>query len=241
MNTSRDAIAAVFFWGVMVSVALLGCSSKGPALAPAVTIDRQSIISRSNPMLDTKCSRCHDLGRVYAVVGSSGEWVKTVVVMSSKEEGWISAREMEDLATCTFEGSGSHAEREVSAPSEDLLPPRVVLERKCSHCHDLGRSYAVIDDPVLWVKTVMRMSEKDREWLSDETLTAVIMYRKRHPDYVQRLFGETCGGCHGWDDLRARNKSVSQWRTTIKYMARRCTEGMLGHEQEALYYALAVP
>jgi cytochrome c5 len=230
----------MFLWGATVSIVFLGCSPKVPALPPTVTIERQSIPSRSSPVLDTKCSRCHDLGRVYAVVGSSGDWVKTVVVMSSKEEGWISAQEMENLATCTFEVSETHTGREIPTVPETLLPPRVVLERKCSHCHDLGRVYAVIDDPVQWVKTVVTMSDKDREWISGDAMKAAIRYRQRHPDYVQRLFDDTCGACHRWDELRAMKKTVSQWRTTIKYMARRCNEGMQNHEQEALYYALAV-
>jgi len=231
----------VLLLGATASMIFLGCTPKGATLPPAITVERGSVLSSSGPMLDTKCSRCHDLGRVYAVVGSSGDWVKTVVVMSSKEEGWISAQEMEDLATCTFEEPEDQAEREIPTPHEGLLPPRVVLERKCSRCHSLGRIYGVIDDPVLWVKTVVIMSEKNQEWMSGDAMKAVIRYRQRHPDYVRRLFDETCGSCHSWDELREMKKTVSQWRTSIKYMARRCAEGMESHEQEALYYALAVP
>lgn len=167
--------------------------------------------------------------------------MKTVVVMSDKEKGWISAQEMESLATCTFGTSESQGGGRGPEPPEALLPPRVLFEEKCSHCHDLGRVYAIIDDPVQWVRTVVIMSDKDKEWLSGEAMKVVIRYRQRHPDYVRRIFDSTCGACHRWDELREMNKTVSQWRTTIKYMARRCTEGMQNHERDAIYYALAPP
>jgi cytochrome c5 len=177
---------------------------------------------------------------VYAVVGGSGDWVKTVIVMSGKERGWISARELEDLATCTFEVASSNPERSRPAPDATSLPSRVAFAQKCSRCHGLGRAYAVICDPVQWVKTVVTMSGKDLGWISSDTMRTVIRYRQRHSDYVERLFDSSCGACHRLDELQAaqRGKTDSQWRTTVNYMSRRCVAGMEGHEREALFYAL---
>jgi len=191
-----------------------------------------------DPLVDKKCSRCHDLGRVYAVVGSSGDWVKTVVVMSDKEKGWISSQELERLATCTFR-SPEASPAETAPPPDASMAPRAVFEKKCSRCHGLERAYGSIGDPVQWVKVVMTMSEKDRGWIDGGTLKAIIRYRGRHPQYVRNLFEDTCGSCHRWEELRGMNKSVSQWRTTVYYMARRCSEGMQEHEREAIFHALA--
>lgn len=237
---ARKVVAGICLWGAAALMFLLGCSQKGPALSPTVAIEPSNFVSGSSSILQEKCTRCHDLGRVYAVVGSGGDWVKTVVVMSSKERGWISAHEMEHLATCTFNAPEATKGGKGKTPPESLLPPRVVLEEKCSHCHELGRVYAAIDDPLQWVKIVVKMSDKDRDWLSGEAVRAVIRYRQRHPQYVQQLFDDTCGACHRWDELRSMEKTVSQWRTTIKYMAGRCNEGMQNDELDAIYYALAV-
>jgi cytochrome c5 len=208
-------------------------------MSASVTPEAHGSVSEPRPLVQSKCSRCHDLGRVYAVVGSGGGWVKTVVVMSDKEQGWISAQELESLAACTFEVAGSQPGTELPAPPESLLPPRVVFEEKCSRCHDLGRVYAVINDPVRWVRTVVVMSDKDPDWIFGDSMKTVIRYRQNHPAYVERLFDGSCGTCHSWDELRRMKKTVQQWRTTLNYMARRCGDGLESHEREALYYAIA--
>lgn len=126
-------------------------------------------------------------------------------------------------------------------PAPSLSPPVILVETKCSRCHGLECVYANVGDAGEWVKAVVIMSDKDREWISRETMKALISYRQRHPEYVRTLFNGTCGSCHRWEEMKAVRKTEAQWRTIVNYMAGRCESAMKNHERAAITYALASP
>lgn len=234
--------AGAFLAGAALAALAGGCAGRETRLTAEAPLALEGAHADSGRLLEEKCSRCHDLARVYAVVGAGGEWVRTVVVMSGKDRAWISAREMEDIASCALEAAGPPGHPASTAPPPEAeRDPRAVVREKCSHCHELGRIYAAIDDPARWVRTVMAMSAKDRGWMPPAALRDAVRYRRLHGAYVQRLFDGSCGTCHDWEKLRARakEKTVSQWRTEVNYMARRCSPDLAEDEREAIYRALA--
>jgi hypothetical protein len=126
-------------------------------------------------------------------------------------------------------------------PAESLTPSRTLVETKCSRCHGLECVYAKIGDPGVWVKTVVTMSGKNREWIPRDEMKALISYRRHHPEYVEILFDGTCGSCHRWEEMKAMEKTGAQWKTLVNYMAGRCGTDLKDHERAAITYALASP
>ncbi|GAB4279742.1 MAG: hypothetical protein Kow0092_35480 [Deferrisomatales bacterium] len=122
--------------------------------------------ARRTALLQTKCTRCHDLTRVLDPVRTRGEWEEVLQRMAGKEGVELTA---EDLALLRQ----THLERQRRLFAENLFASR------CSRCHALDRAHAAVTyPPERWRKVINYMRGLAAGWVTQEEAAFLIRWHR---------------------------------------------------------------
>lgn len=150
---SHARALSVFLTPPLLAVLLLaGCAADGrqavpaePKVAPVPQTPRDVFLSR--------CSRCHEASRAYAVVGQKDRWIKTAAAMAARDLRWIDTPRLKVLA---------------AYPDEH---PRVVGElfsRRCGGCHQAAGLRKLGKTPSQWKTMISFMAGRSGQALSKD-------------------------------------------------------------------------
>jgi glycine betaine monooxygenase B len=123
--------------------------SSETANLPPVTID----LNLAADTMQKRCSKCHNLDRVFAARKDAHGWRTTVERMRAQPGSGISET---DAGTIVGYLS-SQVTRKGTGPDVDLEVGRALVDQRCSRCHNLDRIYRVGRSPQEWRSVVTRM------------------------------------------------------------------------------------
>jgi ferredoxin-NADP reductase/mono/diheme cytochrome c family protein len=116
---------------------------------PPVTID----LNLAAATMQKRCSKCHNLDRVFAARKDAHGWRATVERMRAQPSSGISET---DVGTIVGYLS-SQVTRKGPGPDVDLEVGRALVDQRCSRCHNLDRIYRDGRSPQEWRSVVTRM------------------------------------------------------------------------------------
>lgn len=125
--------------------------SLDPSRVPPVTID----LNQASDLMDKRCSKCHNLDRVFGARKDAQGWLKTVDRMRARPDAGISENDARTIVSyLTFQypppDSGTAAQMEVA---------RALVDQHCNRCHNLDRVFMTVQSPEDWRDTVAQMAD----------------------------------------------------------------------------------
>jgi ferredoxin-NADP reductase len=151
---------------IFVLAFVLIASAAGPHLLRASKIEEVSIdpahvqpvaidINQAGDLMQTRCSKCHNLDRVVGTRKDAQGWITTVDRMRAIPGSGISESDAQTIVSYLVsqvrpKDSGAAAKMEVA---------RALVDQRCGRCHNLDRVYKTIKTPDEWRETVTRMAD----------------------------------------------------------------------------------
>lgn len=108
-----------------------------------------------------KCSRCHESGRGYSIIGNREQWIKKVASMSAKDFNWISTNEMQNIISYYDDHTGF---------------AEALFNQKCSVCHRREDLVKLEKSDAQWRTMITFMGKRSVDGLDkDETEVILIL------------------------------------------------------------------
>lgn len=185
-------------------------------------IATETIANKNKSLLvDTKCSKCHTIKRVFIHARTEEEWHTVIDKMMAKIPGWISP---EDANKIFIEISTNWQEhvKEMTAEREDYADNRLLFLDRCTMCHPVNRILKENRSSEEWNETVERMRTEAGEYITEEDASRIAAFLSKRSDVLKEdagaeLFVAKCLVCHppGEKILLARHTKV-EWEEIVK-------------------------
>ena len=217
------------------------------------TMPQRTSVERGRDLVNTKCSKCHTLDKVFSVDMTRDKWAETVGDMM-KIMGlpdFITEQEKEDIIAFLADrrrkrqemwSTDSRVTTAETLSDEEMNEVRRLVARKCSAgCHALDRVLRSRFEKTReqWVDTINSMIEitGDPAFLSEQEKKKIIDYlsspmtekkdaqaQPRSSGIAHPLVSRKCGACHNLERVQKATKSKEEWVATIKNMAARADQ-----------------
>ncbi|MFC1523440.1 hypothetical protein ACFL6N_01490 [Thermodesulfobacteriota bacterium] len=105
-----------------------------------------------------------------------------------------------------------------SPPSKGFMQGGGLFNEKCQKCHGVRRTLTTQKDEETWVKTILRMQEKEKSDISSEQLEKLVQYHVERQKRENALFQDKCQKCHPGNRFIQKAMTPEQARTVIKTM-----------------------
>jgi len=172
-------------------------------------------------LVDTKCSKCHTLNRVFIHARTEEEWHSVIEEMMAKIPGWFGP---EDAKQILIEIITNRQERvkEITAEREDYADNRLLFLDRCIMCHPVNRILKENRTPEEWKETVERMRSEAGEYITENDANRIAAFLSERSEVLREdagseLFVAKCLVCHppGERILLARHNRA-EWEEIVK-------------------------
>jgi hypothetical protein len=172
-------------------------------------------------LVDTKCSKCHTIKRVFIHARSEEEWNSVIGIMMSKVPGWISPEDAKQI----FAEINTHWQervQEMAAERKDFADNRLLFLDRCIMCHPANRILKKSRSSEEWKETVERMRSEAGEYITEEDASRIATFLSERSEVLKEdvgseLFVAKCLVCHppGEKVLLARHNRA-EWEEIVK-------------------------
>ena len=97
-------------------------------------------------LVDTKCSKCHTIKRVFIHTRTEEEWSSVIKKMMSKIPGRISPEEAKQIST-EINTHWQERVQEITAERKDFTDNKLLFLDRCIMCHPANRILKKTDRP----------------------------------------------------------------------------------------------
>ena len=107
-------------------------------------------------LVDTKCSKCHTLNRVFIHARTEEEWHTVIGEMMVKIPGWIGPEDAEQIFSEIITNRQERV-KEITAERKEYADNRLLFLDRCVMCHPVNRILKDSRTSEEWKETVERM------------------------------------------------------------------------------------
>ncbi len=189
-------------------------------------------------LVDTKCSKCHTLKRVFVTQKSGEEWRTTVQKMRDKNPAWIKLEDVEQIIKeiKTFWPDRVQA---LTAEKKAFEETRFLFVDRCAFCHSLNRILIKNKTGKEWAETVENMRAQAPDYISKEDAARIAHYLSERADLLKedmggKLFVAKCLICHPGDQILLETHNKAGWSKIIEKMKELAKDAQvvrLSHEE----------
>ncbi len=172
-------------------------------------------------LVDTKCSKCHTLNRVFIHARTEEEWHTVIGEMMAKIPGWFGPEDAKQIFMEIITNRQVRV-KEITAEREDYADNRLLFLDRCAMCHPVNRILKESRSPEEWKETVERMRSEAGEYITEEDASRIAAFLSERSDALQEdagseLFVAKCLVCHppGERILLARHNRA-EWEEIVK-------------------------
>ena len=185
-------------------------------------IATEMVDNDNQPLLvDTKCSKCHTIKRVFIHARTEEEWNSVIEKMVSKVPGWISPEDAKQIFT-EINTHWQERVQEMTAERKDFADNRLLFLDRCIMCHPANRILKENRSPQEWKETVERMRSEAGEYITEEDASRIASFLSERSEVLKEdvgseLFVAKCLVCHppGEKILLERHNRV-EWEEIVK-------------------------
>ena len=200
-------------------------------------------------LVDTKCSKCHTLNRVFIHSRTEEEWNTVIGEMMAKIPGWFGP---EDAKQIFIEIITNRQERvkEITEERKDYVDNRLLFLDRCAICHPVNRILKENRSPEEWCETVERMRSEAGDYITAEDATRIAAFLSERSgvlkeDAGSELFVAKCLVCHPpGEKILLERHNRAEWEEIVKdrqQFARNATPRVrIGNEDAAAIVELLV-
>ena len=200
-------------------------------------------------LVDTKCSKCHTLNRVFIHARTEEEWHTVIGEMMAKIPGWIGPEDAEQIFIEIITNRQERV-KEITAERKDYIDNRLLFLDRCAICHPVNRILKENRSPEEWCETVERMRSEAGDYITAEDATRIAAFLSERSDVLKEdagseLFVAKCLVCHppGEKILLERHNKM-EWEEIVKdrqQFARNATPRIrIGNEDAAAIVELLI-
>ena len=189
-------------------------------------------------LVDTKCSKCHTLKRVFITQRSGEEWRTTVQKMRDKNPAWIKPEDVEQIIKeiRTFWPDRVQA---LTAEKKEFEDVRFLFVDRCAFCHSLNRVLIKSKTGKEWEETVENMRSQAPDYISKEDAVRIAHYLSERADLLKedmggKLFVTKCLICHPGDQILLETHDKAGWVKIVEKMKELAKDAQvvrLSHEE----------
>lgn len=190
--------------------------------AATATAQAPAKASDGSLLVDTKCSKCHTLKRVFITQRSGDEWRSTVQKMQDKNPAWIKPEDVEQIIKeiKTFWPDRIQA---LTAEKKEFEDVRFLFVDRCAFCHSLNRVLIKSKTGQEWLETVENMRSQAPDYISEEDAARIAHYLSERADLLKedmggKLFVAKCLICHPGDQILLETHDKAGWIKIIEKM-----------------------
>ena len=185
-------------------------------------IATETAANKNKPLLvDTKCSKCHTIKRVFIHARTEEEWNSVIDKMMSKVPGWISPGDAKQIFTEIITHWQERVQ-EMTAEREDFADNRLLFLDRCIMCHPANRILKENRSAEEWQETVERMRSEAGEYITEGDASRIAAFLSQRSDVLKEdvgseLFVAKCLVCHppGEKILLERHNRM-EWEEIVK-------------------------
>lgn len=172
-------------------------------------------------LYESKCSKCHTLGRVFTDPKTHDEWRSCVTRMREKSPMWITDEEGEQIiGEILHTGEGVVGEFPQKKKYDDA---KLLLIDRCTECHSLNRILIARKTRGEWAQTVLKMRKKSPESFLDEDIPLLTDFLGERSDMLRddhaaEIMVTKCLVCHDAARILLERKSRTEWEKTVSDM-----------------------
>ncbi|GAB63237.1 MAG: hypothetical protein DWB56_03070 [Candidatus Jettenia sp.] len=173
-------------------------------------------------LVDTKCSRCHTLKRVFIMPRPAEAWKNIVEEMRDKNPEWITSEEAQQIIS---EIVSILPERIRAATSErkDYEDARLLFVDRCTSCHSINRILLKDKTTGEWRETVDRMQSEASEYITKEDASRITQFLSERADVLKEdaggnIFVAKCLICHPGEQILLETHDRDGWEKIVKKM-----------------------
>ena len=200
-------------------------------------------------LVDTKCSKCHTIKRIFIHARTEEEWNSVIENMMSKVPGWITPVEAKQIFT-EINTHWQERVQDMTAERKDFADNRLLFLDRCTMCHPANRILKENRSSEEWKETVDRMRTESGGYITEEDASRITAFLSERSDVLKEdagseLFVAKCLVCHppGEKILLTRHDKA-EWEEIVKdrqQFAKKATPRIrIGTEDVALIVELLV-
>lgn len=179
-------------------------------------------VSGGLSLVDTKCSKCHTLKRVFVTQKTGDEWQTTVQKMRDKNPTWIKPEDTE-LIIKEIMTLWPDRIQALSAEKKEFEDTRFLFVDRCALCHSLNRILIKSKTGDEWAQTVERMRSQAPDYITEGDATRIAQYLSERADLLKedvggKLFVTKCLICHPGDQILLETHDKAGWEKIIEKM-----------------------
>jgi len=159
---------------------------------------------KSSVIFDQKCSRCHDLKRVFTLKRDENVWRETVTAMCQKKDSDCED-EVDIIVRRHMQRQQKEAGIKISEEELNILTryhisyEKTIADlsmRKCARCHGRERVLTRTGLLVTWEQLIMEMSQKEGSHIIPDDIEKLVQYHVAKQKIEQETFEKDCSTCH---------------------------------------------
>ncbi|MHC4269934.1 MAG: hypothetical protein ACYSTS_15905 [Planctomycetota bacterium] len=200
-------------------------------------------------LVDTKCSKCHTIKRVFIHARTEEEWRSIIDKMMSKIPNWISPKDAKQIFN-EITKNWQERVQEMASERKDYDDNRLLFLDRCTMCHPVNRILKENKSPEEWNETVERMRSEAGEYITEEDASRIATFLSERSEILMEdvgsdLFVAKCLVCHppGEKVFLERHNRV-EWEEIVKdrqQFAKNATPRIrIGTEEAAIIVELLV-
>jgi len=182
----------------------------------------EEVVNKNKSLLvDTKCSKCHTIKRVFIHARTEKEWNSVIDKMMSKVPGWISPGDAKQVFTEIITHWQERVQ-EMTAERKDFADNRLLFLDRCIMCHPANRILKENRSAEEWQETVERMRSEAGEYITEGDASRIAAFLSQRSDVLKEdvgseLFVAKCLVCHppGEKILLERHNRM-EWEEIVK-------------------------
>ena len=233
----------MYFW-VLLIIVLYQCTIVTEIFAT------ESASNRTDSFLvDTKCSKCHTIKRVFIHARTEEEWMGIIDKMMNKIPEWISQEDAKQIFNEIITNWQVRVQ-EMTAERKDYDDNRLLFLDRCTVCHSVNRILKKNRSSEEWKETVDMMRSEASEYITEEDATRISTFLSERSEVLKEdvgsdLFVAKCLACHPHgEEVLLKKHNRAEWETIVKYrqeFAMNATPSVrIGPEEAALIVELLV-
>ena len=172
-------------------------------------------------LVDTKCSKCHTLNRVFIHARTEEEWHTVIGEMMVKIPGWIGPEDAEQIFSEIITNRQERV-KEITAERKEYADNRLLFLDRCVMCHPVNRILKDSRTSEEWKETVERMRSEAGEYITKEDANRIAAFLSERSEVLREdagseLFVAKCLVCHppGEKILLERHNKM-EWEEIVK-------------------------
>lgn len=185
-------------------------------------IATETVANKNKSLLvDTKCSKCHTINRIFIHARTEKEWHSVIDKMMAKIPGWIGPEDAKQIFTEIITNRQERVQ-EITAGRKDYADNRLLFLDRCTMCHPANRILKDNRSPEEWKETVERMRSEAGDYITEEDASRIAAFLSERSEVLKEdagseLFVAKCLVCHppGEKVLLARHNKA-EWEEIVK-------------------------